>query len=124
MTLPDFWPDEPEGRGDEDIGEFREVIRDVLKHLQSGEVLRQNAEDLRMVRLAQDVHLALGIALVFGKTVRQFLAEAVPVGGNVVEARIEDLVEEDRVLLQVLGRPARGADEFGDLGERLRILLQ
>ena len=28
------------------------------------------------------------------------------------------------MLLQVLGRPARGADEFGDLGERLRILLQ
>ena len=47
MALADLRPDQPQGRGDEDVGEFREVVRDVLERLQSCEVLRQHAEDLR-----------------------------------------------------------------------------
>ena len=100
------------------------MVGDVFQGLQPGKILRQYAEDLCVVRFAQDVHLALGIALVLGEAVGEFFTEAGPVGGDVVEARIEDLVEQDRVLLQVLRRPARRTHQFGDLGQRLRILLQ
>ena len=45
----------------------------------------------------------------------QRFAEAVPVGGDLVEARVEDLVEQDRMAVQVVGRPGGAADQLGNL---------
>ena len=47
---------------DDDVGQFGQVVGKRLDGLQAGEVLRQQAEDLRVVHFAQDVHLALGVA--------------------------------------------------------------
>jgi hypothetical protein len=54
----------------------------------------------------------------------QILAESLPVGGDIKDARIEQFVEQNRVPGQVVGGPRRAADQFGELHQRLRILLQ
>jgi hypothetical protein len=89
-----------------------------------GHVLRQQAEHLRMVGFAQQVHLALGVRLQFGQSGLELGAYAAPVGQHVEQARVEQFVEQDGMALQVGGGPARTADQFRYLAQRLRILLQ
>ena len=101
-----------------------EVVGQRLDGLQSGQVLGQQAENLRVVHFAQDVHFAFGIAGMVGQAAPEFLAEFRPVGGDVIEARIEQFVEQQRVAAKVVGGPRRGADHVGDAAQRHRILLQ
>ena len=77
-----------------------------------------------MVGLAQQVHLPFGIRLQLGQLGFQRLAQPAPVGQHVEQARIEQFVEQDGVALQILGGPARTADQLGHLAQGLRILLQ
>ena len=124
MAVLQFAPAQVERGDHHDVGQFGEVVGKALDALQAGNVLRQQAEDLGVMGFAQDVHFAFGIAGVLGEMTVQLGAETCPVGGNFVEARVEHFVEQDRVLGQEVGRPARTADHFGDLGQGLRILLQ
>jgi hypothetical protein len=78
-----------------------------------------------VVGLAQQVHLPLGVRLQLIQPGRELLgADAAPVGQHVEQARVEQFVEQDGVALQVVGGPARTADQFRHLAQRLRILLQ
>ncbi len=119
-----FAPGQLDAAPDEDVGEFREVVGELLHGEQPGDVLCEEAEHLRMVRLAQHVHLLFGVGLEGVGLLGELLAEARPVGRHLQDARIEQFVEQDRVAQQVVGRPGRGAGDLRDLFERLRILQQ
>ena len=55
------FPREVEDDFENRIGERGQMVGKALHREQAREVLRQQAEHLRLVRLAQDVHLPLGV---------------------------------------------------------------
>ena len=124
MALLDRAPDQGDGFLHQGIGQFGQVVGEVLDGLQAGQVLRQQAEDLGMVHLAQDVHFAFGVAGMQCQVGTQVLAETGPVGGHFVQARIEQFVEEQWVVVEVIGRPVRGAHHVGHPAQGHRVLLE
>ena len=106
------------------VGERGQVVGEPLDAEQSGQILREQPEHLRLVHLAQQVHAALGVALVRGEPGTQLSREGVELGRRVKQAIVEQLVEQQRMARHELGRPARGADDPRDALERLRILGQ
>jgi hypothetical protein len=109
---------------EQDVGKFRKVIGQFFHAEQAADVLRQQAEDLGVMHFAQDVHLPFGIGLEFLQSRRQLRAKGRPVGQGIEQSRIEQFVEQDGMALQVAGGPTGTADQFGDLLQCLRILLQ
>ena len=78
MPLPDRPPAQRERFLNDDVGQFGEVVGQRLDGLQSGQVLRQQAEDLRVVHFAQDVHFAFGVAGMVGQAAPQILRGSSP----------------------------------------------
>ena len=108
-----------------DVGQLREVVGELFQRQQAGEVLRQQAEHLGVVRFAQQVHLPLGVRL-DARPARVAAGRGRPAQSGAASSRrgIEQFVEQHRVALQVVGRPARSADQLRHLLQRLRVLLQ
>jgi hypothetical protein len=61
MALLQLVPAEIHRRLHHDVGEFAEAVGEVLDGVHAGDVLRQEVENLRVVRFAQDVHFALNV---------------------------------------------------------------
>ncbi len=91
---------------------------------QAGNILADEAENLGVVRFAQGIHLPFGIRFQFVGLLDELLAESAPVGRHFQQARVEQFVEQDRVVQQVIRRPGRGAGDARHLFEALRILMQ
>ena len=110
-------------RPDDHVGQRRQVVGQALDRQLAGQVQRQQAEQLGMMGLAQDVELALGVAgrlaQVFVEDGRQLLKVA---GAGV--AVVQQFVEQDRVLGQERGGPAAGIDHADHALERVRIFGQ
>ena len=123
MAVAQLLPAEIERCLHDDVGQFRQMVCQVFKRLQAGDVLCEQAEDLRVVLLAHDVHFPLGIATDFGEALCHGVAEAGEIGGDFVEARVEDFIEQDGMARQVSGCPGRTADDVRQFGQCLWILL-
>ncbi len=100
------------------------MIGEALDRQRSGEVLREQAERLRVLELAQDVHLLLDVARLDGEQARELVPPRLPVGLREQHARVEQLVEQDRVARQVVGRPLRGAHQLREARQHGRVLGQ
>jgi hypothetical protein len=124
MALLQLVPAQIHRRLHHDVGEFAEAVGEVLDGVHAGDVLRQEVKTC-----AWWVSRRMSISRSMSSTCRarravQILAETLPVGADIKDARIEQFVEQNRVPGQVVGRPRRAADQFGELHQRLRILLQ
>src|SRR5206468_6466859 len=76
------------------------------------------------MRLAQPVHLPLLVALPGGELAPERLSESVPVRPREQGARVEQLVEHDRMPVEILRRPARRAQQLREARERRGVLLE
>src|SRR5690242_2030357 len=86
------------------VGEIGQVVGKSFYREQARKVLREQTKDLGVVRLAQPVHLPLLVALSRGELGPQLVPEAAPVRSREQRARVEQLVEDDRVPVEVLRR--------------------
>ena len=106
------------------------MVGEPLDAERPGEVLGQQPEHLGVVGLAQDIHHAFGVTLVFGVTPvqgqlgAQLAAKGRPVRFCLQQPCVEQLVEQYGVARQVVGRPARGREHGGDALECLRVLVE
>ncbi len=94
MALAQLAPDGDDGQLEHDVGELGQVVGEVLDRQQAGQILRQQAEHLRMVRFAHQVHLALGVRLDRVQAGGEAVAEGYPVGRCLQGARIKQFVEQ------------------------------
>ena len=74
--------------------------------------------------MAEHVHLPLGVAVGGGLHAFELAAPRLPVGLGQEHARIEELVEQDRVSREVFGRPLRGPHQLREAREHRRMLGQ
>ena len=81
------------------------MVAEPLDGEQPRDVLRQEPKDVRMVDLPHEIHLALAVALVRRHVAPQRRRERAPVRCLGEQARIEQLVEQDRMPGEVLGGP-------------------
>jgi hypothetical protein len=90
------------------VGELAEVVGDPLHAVQPLEVLHQQPEHLRVMGLARDVHPPLDVRLAIERGGGQRLAHPLLPGGivgDLEQLAVEQLVEQDRMPGQVVGRP-------------------
>jgi hypothetical protein len=106
---------------EDEVGERGKVVGQALDGEQAGEVLRQQAEHRRLVRLAQQVHALLDI-LRGRELYLEVFSEGRKIGGRVQQPVVEQLVEQQRVAGDELRRPARGADDARHALQRLGML--
>ena len=66
MAVPELLPAQVKRGLYDDVGEQTEMVGEPLDCLHAGDVLRQQAENLRMMGFAQDIHFAFGVAGDFG----------------------------------------------------------
>ena len=107
-----------------DVGEVREMIGEPLDGQRAGQILGEQPENLRVVRLAQRVHLPLGVARELRELPPQVPGEFAPVQRRMQKARVEQLVEQYRMPVEELGRPARGAHQGGKPFQGLGMLVE
>ena len=98
------------------------MVGEPLDRQEPREVLRQQPKHLRLVRFAQQVHAPLGVASRVREARAQVRGEAREVGRRVEQAIVEQLVEQQRMARDELGRPARGADDPRHALQRVRML--
>ena len=81
-----------------DVGERRQVVGQPLDGQPAGQVLREQAERLRMLEVAQRVHLPLGVVAVRARAAASSSARhASQSGSGEQHARVEQLVEQQRM---------------------------
>ena len=124
MPAAQLAPDLLQRDREKQVRQRGQVVGEPLDAEQPGQILREQPEHLRLVHLAQQIHAALGVALVRGELGTQLSREGVEVRRRVKQSIVEQLVEQQRVARHELGRPARGADDPRDALERMRILGQ
>ncbi len=100
------------------------MIGEALDGERSREVLREQPERLRVLEMTQDVHLLLDVARLVGEEPRELAAPERPVGFGEQDARVEQLVQQERVARQVIGRPLRGAHQLREPRQDRRMLGQ
>ena len=100
------------------------MIGEALDGQRAGEILREQPERLRVLEVAQRVHLPLGVARVAREQARELGAPRAPIGLRQQHARIEQLVEQDRLARQVVGRPLRCAHQLRESRQHRRMLDQ
>ena len=105
-----------------DVGQRRQMIGEALDGEPAAQVLRQQAERLRMLEVAQHVHLVLGVAGCAREQARELVAPRVPVRLGQQHARVEQLVEQQRMARQVVGGPRRRAHQVGEARQQRRML--
>jgi hypothetical protein len=98
-------PARPQRRLEDDVGERGQVVGEPLDGELAGQVLREQTERLRVLEVPERVHLALLVARVLREHARELGAPRAMVGLLHQHARVEQLVEQDRVPRQVVGRP-------------------
>ena len=100
------------------------MIGKFLERQRAGEVLREEMQRLDVLEVTQHVHLLFHVAVGVLEIPAQRSRQSRPVGSQGRCARIEQLIEQDRMLRQVLRGPRARAHQLGDAGERLRVLLE
>jgi len=75
----ELYPAQLEGHLEHDVGEIREIVGELLDGERARQILSEQAEDLRVMRLAQPIHLAFLVALPGGELAPEFLSESFPV---------------------------------------------
>ena len=88
------------------------------------EILGQQAERMGMLEMAQRVHLQLGVAVLVGEQSRQFAAPRIPVRFGQQHPRVEQLVQQDRMAIEVSRRPGRGAHQLRQPRQHRGVLDQ
>ncbi len=74
--------------------------------------------------MPQRIHRRLGVAGQLIELAAQTGEQCWPVGRLRQRARVEQLVEDDWMLVEVLRQPSRSRDQLGDALQRRRMLLQ
>ena len=105
MTILQFLPAQVQGGLDHDVRQLAEMVGDAFDGVQPGQILGQEAKYLGMVFFPQDVHFPFGIAPVLVEAGPQFGTEGSPVGTDFEQTGVEELVEDQRMAVQVFGRP-------------------
>ena len=98
------------------------MVGEPLDGQEPREVLGEQAKHLRLVQLAQQVHAPLRVAGRLDEARSRECRERAGIGRFVQQPVVEQLVEEERVARNELGRPAGGADDARYALERLRML--
>ena len=107
---------------EDDVGQRRQVIGEALDREPAGDVLREQTKRLRVLEMSQRVHLAFLVADVMREACGKLAAPGAPVGFREQHARIEQLVEQDRVLHQEVGCPLRCSHQLREPGQQRRML--
>ena len=79
---------------------------------------------LRVLEMPQHVHLPFDVAFDGGEAGAQRRLQRRPIGFGQQSARIEQFIEQDRVLGNVLRHPWAGAHQVGDAIQCMRIFMQ
>jgi hypothetical protein len=79
---------------------------------------------LRVVKMAERIHLPFGVAGIGFQHARELGAPGVPIRFRQQHARIEKLVQQDRVARQVVRRPLRRGHQVGEPRQHGRMLDQ
>ncbi len=111
-----------ERRFENDVRQHRQVVRQPLDGQAAEEVLREQAKGLRMLEMAQHVHLMLGIVRPVAKQPRELGPPRVPIGLGEQRARVEQLVEQQRIAGEVVRRPGGRAHDVDEAGQERRML--
>ena len=109
------------------IGQQRQVVGQPLHGQAAIEVAQQQAEQRRMMAVAQQVHLAFDVARVRGQLHAHVGAPLYPVGQielALADALVEQFVQQDRMAHQVVGGPAAGRQQAQHAVEGAAVLVQ
>ena len=104
--------------------EIAQMIAQRLDRQHARQVLRDEAHGMRVLEVPQDVHLLLGVSRGGVHLHAQLAGRGRPVRRGVERARVQQLVEQDRMGSQVLGNPGAGAHHRGEPRQRLRVFLE
>ena len=85
------------------------------------EILCKQPKQLRMMLLAQHIHLTFGVALESLKLLTTLLRKSLPVGFSMEDGVIQKFIHQDRVAGQILGRPVTGGHHANHPSQGMRI---
>ena len=117
-------PGEPQHSFQHGAGEVAQVIGQRLERQRAGEVEREQAQRLRLLEVAQEVHLPLGVALVLVEARAQGGAQLRPVRRIAGALRVDQFIEQHRMLRQVIGGPWTCRSQARQPRGRIRIFEQ
>ena len=100
------------------------MIGQALDREQAREILREQAERVRVLEMAKRVHLALRIAGMTRQQRRKFASPGIPIGLLEQDARVEELVQQHRMPGEIVRRPGRCARQLGEPRQHGRMLGQ
>ena len=88
----------------------------------ASQVLHQQAKRLRVLKVAEHVHLVLGVVRPLREQSRELGPPRIPTRFGEQRACIEQLVEQQRMLRQVMGGPRGRTHEIGQSRQQGRVL--
>ena len=124
VALGDVQPGMAHGDIQHQVGQARQLVAKRFQRPHAGQVLRYQAEGLRVLEMAQCVHLCFYIAMALGQLLFQLCGQLWPVRRGVQHAGVQQLVQQNGVARQVVGHPGAGRVQRGQALQGLRVFQQ
>ncbi len=119
---PKGLPGEADDFLQQQVGQVRKVVGQAFQGQETTDVLGHQTESLGLLEMAQDVHLALGVAFGGVELGAQGLGQGLALGFVLEHAGVQQFVQQHGMVGEIVRDPGACAHQPGHLPEGLGVL--